>query len=259
MIMRSPQKPKIGLVVALANEMKALTGGSRAHRENGFWVARSRFENEVPLISVCSGVGLDRARRAAEWLVSQDVTILVNCGVSGGLNPNVAPGDLVIAETVIEAGIRDAARSLPTSRLIGEKARALMASHGLITHAGPIVSAREGVFTKSHKARLYHFYKAVAVDMESAAVVQAARQEGLPVLVLRAICDPADMNVSPDIFACVDSEGRLRPWFLIGKLLRHPTFITDLWQNRQTFTKAMHALKAGWGQLAADNPWEHFS
>lgn len=257
--MRSPRRPKIGLVFALANEMKALTGGTRAHRENGFWVARSRLDNAVPFISVCSGVGLERARRAAEWLISQDVTTLVNCGVSGGLNPNVAPGDLVIAETVVDASIRDAANSLPTSRLLREKALVLLAPHGVTTYCGPIVSTREGVFTKSHKARFYQSYNALAVDMESAAVVRVARRAGLPVLVLRAICDPADMNVSPDIFACVDSEGCLRPWFLIGKLLRKPSFLSDLWQNRQTFTKAMQGLKEGWRRLAAGDTWEHFS
>lgn len=248
--MRIIRKQKLGIIISLENEAHALTGRRRWHSEAGFRVIRAFLNNGVPFIGVCSGVGMDLARRAANWLATQGVTALVSCGVSGGLAPNLRTGDLIIAEKVYKEGGCQQKNAYLTSEPIRQYAHTFLAQQQMIAHCGPIVSTRKAVLTISGKARLYHHYQALAVDMESAAVAGIACKAGLPVFILRAVCDPATMSVAPDIFACVNSDGQIRPWFIIRRLLQKPAFITDLWQNQQTFSLAMRNLKLGWRLLS---------
>jgi len=199
------------------------------------------------------GVGLDPARRAVGWLTAQDVTAVICCGVSGGLAPNLKTGDLIIAETVFEENDCQRENACLTSLPIRRYAYSFLMQQQMKVHCGPIVSTHKAVLTISGKTRLYHHCQALAADMESAAIADAASKAGLLVFILRAVCDPAAMTVSPDIFACVNSDGRIRPWFIIRHLLQHPAFITDLWQNQQTFSLAMRNLKLGWRLLAEHN------
>ncbi len=243
------RKQKIGIIFSMPHEAHTLMGRWRWHSEEGFRVTRASFKNMVPFIGVCSGVGMDMARRATDWLATQGATALFCLGVSGGLAPHLNAGDLVIAETVHEEGRCRQANTYSTSQPMRHYAYTFLAQQQVV-HCGPIVSTRKAILTISGKARLYHHCQALAADMESAAVAGTASLVGLPVFILRAVCDPATMNVAPDIFACVNSDGRIRPWFIIGRLLQHPSFITDLWQNQQTYSLAMRNLKCGWRLLA---------
>jgi adenosylhomocysteine nucleosidase len=101
----------------------------------------------------CEGPGAANARRAAEALVREGVDTLVSFGVAGGLDPRLRPGDIV----------RDKIHSTAT----------------------PVVSPAQ-------KARLHKETGAVAVDMESEAVAEVAREKGVRFLAVRAIVDPAE-------------------------------------------------------------------
>ncbi len=241
---------KVGISIALPAETRALIGWRRWHSEAGRKVIRASLNGGVPFIGVHTGIGMQRARRAVGWLATQGVTAFVCCGVSGGLAPNLKTGDLVIAETVLQEGDGCKENAYLTSKPARHYAYALLAQQRMRVHCGPIVSTSEEVLTLQSKARLYQRCQALAVDMESAAVADVACLAGLPVFILRAICDPVDMVVAPDIFACVNSKGQIRPLFIMRRLLRHPAFITDLWQNQQTFALAMRNLKLGWRLLA---------
>src|SRR5262249_49142368 len=68
---------------------------------------------------------------------------------------------------------------------------------------------------------------ALAVDMESYGIGQAAAQHHLPFAVLRTIFDTADDNLALPITTCFTSDGSLQPWRLLGYLVNHP----GLWRQ----------------------------
>lgn len=63
---------------------------------------------------------------------------------------------------------------------------------GLVVHSGPIVTGEHVVFSTDKKQWLRETFKALAVEMEGAAVAQTAYLNGLPVLIVRAISDHSD-------------------------------------------------------------------
>ena len=75
----------------------------------------------------------------------------------------------------------------------------------------------------ARKAQLFGATRAVAVDMESAAVAEVAAQHGLPFLVLRVVLDTAADSLPASIAARVDPaaarSGRSRAWLLLVALL----------------------------------------
>jgi len=57
------------------------------------------------------------------------------------------------------------------------------------------------------KAGLFHTTGAIAVDLESHLVAQAAARAGRPFLILRAIADPASRSLPPAAVNGLDSDG----------------------------------------------------
>ncbi len=58
--------------------------------------------------------------------------------------------------------------------------------------AGALLAAEAVLASRAAKAAAWTATAALAVDLESGAVAQAARARGLPFAVLRAVCDPAE-------------------------------------------------------------------
>jgi adenosylhomocysteine nucleosidase len=104
----------------------------------------------------CEGPGAANARRAAARLIAEGCDVLVSFGVAGGLDPKLKVGDIV----------RDR-----------------------------IHSADAPVTSPAQKARLFRTTGAVAVDMESEAVAEVAREAGVRFAVVRAIVDPAHRSL----------------------------------------------------------------
>jgi len=129
-----------------------------------------------------TGFGPARAARRAEVLAREPFGMLAVAGVGGALDPELQPGDLVVATEVRPVpGVPGGTVSCPSAPLLaGELRRA-----GLTVHTGPVVTvsrlARGG--EREQLAR----DGAIAVDMESAPLASAA--DGRPLVVLRAVSD----------------------------------------------------------------------
>ncbi|GDY28681.1 phosphorylase family protein [Gandjariella thermophila] len=129
-------------------------------------------------VVVRAGMRGRHAGRVAHALRDRDPAALTVAGVAGALVPGPAPGDLVVPTE-----IRSAAGTVPcpSAAALAEALR----RHGLTVHTGPVVSV-DHVVHGAERARLAAT-GAVAVDMESAALVAAA--EGRPSVVVRAVVD----------------------------------------------------------------------
>ena len=229
-----------GLVVALPDEARALAG-KRWRLEDGRPVCRSIFGENREMVWVRSGIGPARARDAARWLIRQNVTGLAIMGVSGGLAPGLEPGRLVVAESVLD-GTQTGAATHPACPWCKELLEALR-HNGLDPVSGPVITMAEPVLGPQDKRRLYDTTGALAVDMESAAVVRAAAEAGRNCLVLRAICDGPDRQVPSAMLRMIDEDGRLKIPVLLKELLRRPALIGELLIMRRDFARALEALK----------------
>ncbi len=79
----------------------------------------------------------------------------------------------------------------------------------------PCSRLREPACSVAAKATLRAASGALAIDMESAAVAEAAAEAGVPFLVLRVIADPADRAIPPVALHGVAPDGSRRPWAVL--------------------------------------------
>jgi adenosylhomocysteine nucleosidase len=172
------------------------------------------------LISV-GGVGADNAAQTARALVAAGAGALLSWGVAAALDPALACGTAVLPGTVLRQG-----QQFETSRLWRE--RLLSALHGHVrVVTGALLSSEVAVGAAALKASLFRDTRAVAVDMESAAVAAVAAQHGLPFLALRVILDTARDTLPPSILRAFDPTaggraGRPRAAALLWPLLCAP-------------------------------------
>lgn len=236
----------LGLVVALAAEGRALLGPFGWIRDRGRRILRRRLPDGTGLLCARSGVGAERALSAARWLIDEGVTALAVMGVSGGLDPALGSGDLVVAETVFEYGGTASGDAWNTDAGRAGLLYATLAAEGLPVRRGAVIAATRAVLTAEGKGPLHDRSGALAVDMESAAVARAASERGLPLVVLRAVCDTADQSVPRELLDCLDGGGCVLPSVLFRNLARRPSLARDLVRTGRAFSAALASLDRAW-------------
>lgn len=238
----------LGLVFALPAESRALVGPFGWIRAGELSVRRARLPDGTGLLCARSGVGAERAASAARWLAAEGATALSIIGVSGGLDPALRPGDLVVADAVLASGGAAAGRrpADPDRSLLLYEA---LSAEGLRVRRGAVISASRPVSSSEAKRDLHDRCAALAVDMESAAVASAAAERNLPLIVLRAVCDAADQSVPDDFLVSLDEDGSVRPSVLLRRLAGRPSLVGDLVRVERGFSAALTALRCAWRVL----------
>jgi Phosphorylase superfamily len=99
-------------------------------------------------------------------------------------------------------------------------ARALRCGARRIT---ALYSAQAIVVTAVEKRRLSA--RADAVDMESWAILSESRQRGIPGVAIRAISDPADVDLPLDLNRAVSPQGELNWGGVLAAMARRPTAV----------------------------------
>lgn len=168
------------------------------------------------LTVVCSGGDAARALAWARALVDDGANALCSFGIAGGLDPALAPGDLIVGDTVVDPdGRRYAADAAWRDGLLA-----------LLTDQSPSLCAVAGsdnpVASRAGKQALHVDTNAAAVDMESHGVARAADAAGLPFAVIRAIADPAGRVLPRAALAGLGPDGEPRPIAVLGELVRRP-------------------------------------
>lgn len=112
---------------------------------------------------------------------------------------------------------------------------------GLTVHEGDLLNTEEVLTTPNAKARLAAATGAVAVDMESAAIAEAATAAGRPFVVLRVIADGAGDSLPAAVARFVDPQGNpcLRS---VLKTACKPAEWKSLWTLAQRSREAQRKL-----------------
>lgn len=128
---------------------------------------------------VRTGMGPAPARRVVHRLERRDARPAIVAGLCGGLDPALAPGDVIVAR---ELRHRGTPRVLPCADALA----AALAQHGIDARLGALTSVAR--FARNlHSLRAHLHPDVLAVDMESAWL--AALADTRPFAVLRVVVD----------------------------------------------------------------------
>lgn len=202
--------------------MSRILVAAAVRQELAPFIASLNGSDEVDLL--LTGIGRGRAFQAVENSLGRNpYAQVVSAGFAGGTRPGLRVGDLVIPSEVIQAST--GRRFTPPVRLKcfdltahpelveGERSAQDRRVEGQIAQVsrGRLVTVDQILSSPHRKEELGVRYGAVAADMETAAVAQAAVQAGVPWLAVRAILDP--MEIPLEIRSWSDAAGRLAlPW-----------------------------------------------
>ncbi len=145
----------------------------------------------------------------ARQLVADGANALVSFGLAGGLDPSLRPGAIVIPACVLSDG-----------KVYRPDTALAQRFGGLTSHT--TLAGTEIVASAAVKRHLFEATAAHTLDLESGAVAQFAENHGLPFVVVRAICDPAERDLPPAALIALDQAGAIGLVRILGSVLRDP-------------------------------------
>jgi adenosylhomocysteine nucleosidase len=168
----------------------------------------------VDLRVVLIGIGQHAAATAAAVVFRDQPDLCIASGLAGGLDETLRVADVVAPLRVRAPG----GGSIDCDASV--VARALRCGARRIT---ALYSAQAIVVTAAEKRRLSA--RADAVDMESWAILSESRQRGIPGVAIRAISDPADVDLPLDLNRAVSPHGELNWGGVLAAMARRPTAV----------------------------------
>ena len=198
----------IGIIAAMNVEMESL----RSHIENpvsknisGITFVSGTLEGKEVVTAVC-GIGKVFAALCAQTMILRyQPECIINTGVAGTLTDALTIGSIAVSSAVVQhdmdtsplgdpvgliSGINKV--ELPADRLLTGQLSACAKVMGIKTATGVIASGDQFVASAERKAFIVEHFKAIACEMEGAAVGQVCYVNKVPFCVLRAISDSAD-------------------------------------------------------------------
>lgn len=224
------EAPVIAVVAAMQQELAALVAAARAEGpvRTEAVLGRELLHGTLggaPVVLARSGVGKVAAAATAAVL-AQRVGAIIMVGTAGGLGDGVNPGDVVVADSLLQHDI-DARPLFPRWELGGltsftpdpvltallttaaddvllrpRSDRGGLAGLGITAprrHSGLIVSGDQFIATRAASDALRaDLPRALAVEMEGAALAQVCQAAGVPFAVARTVSDRADDDAHLD-------------------------------------------------------------
>lgn len=161
------------------------------------------FIDDKEVVLVCSGIGKVNAAICANTVLREfGADLIINIGIAGAMKTGLKVLDVVLSR---EVGFYDQDRVLlkyypkkeffeGDSHLLAlcERACSLIPEVRGKHHTGTIMSGDQFVNTSETKQKILDSFTPTCVEMEGAAVGQAAYMNGKPFLIIRTMSDTAD-------------------------------------------------------------------
>ena len=224
----------IGIVCALPIEIAAFLDRCQHVKKytGGDFQFRGGFYDGIRIAVVESGMGFARARRATQALIDGHAPRwLLSCGFAGALRPDIPIGSIVVADSIVDQHEQSLKIDL---HMPADPARGLF--------VGRLLTADELVRTVASKKQLGEQHSALAVDLESLAVAQVARENKTRFLAVRVISDDLSADLPPEILSVVGATGSVRFGAAIGALWKRPSAAKDMWHMREQAQSAATRL-----------------
>lgn len=206
----------IGIIGAMDEEvdrLKKVMTDVEISRKAGMDFYKGRLQGKEAVVVRC-GIGKVNAAVCTQILADDfQVDCVVNTGIAGSLNAQVAIGDIVLSSDALqhdmdatgfgyEAGVIP---RMPVSifqadqRLLDVAVAACeKVNPDVRTFVGRVVSGDQFISSKEKKTWLEKQFQGFCTEMEGGAIAQAAYLNQLPFLIIRAISDQADDSAEMD-------------------------------------------------------------
>jgi len=225
----------IGIVVALPDE-----GSSLSHRK---LTLGQCIQLTDQILLMCSGIGAENARQASQQLIDKGVTRLISWGCAAALDSQLQAGDLVIPKILHCIDHQELSIDNPW------RDHALTVLSALNPRTEKLIESTKLVAQSTDKQTLYQSTQAIALDMESVAIANIAITNNIPILVIRAIADPASMSLPQAISYALNQQGLVNLPRLLRFIACHPGEIPALAKLGLHFQQAKNKLKCVAKQL----------
>lgn len=198
----------IGIIAALKDEVRDIKNKMEAveiTQKAGMTFYKGTLFGK-PTVAVMCGVGKVNAALCAQVLVDLfAVDCIINVGVGGAVAKGLRVGDIVISKDAVQYDMDGSAFGHPRGeipnmdmtffpadeRLI-QLAKNAAANVGATALVGRVMTADLGVDSPALKKELTELFGGACVEMEGAAIGQAAYINQIPYIVIRSISDNAD-------------------------------------------------------------------
>ncbi len=233
---RSACMRRLGVIAALAGELKPLVRGWQASRfERG--AAYTRQRDGWGTVAVHGGMGREAAA-AAFLRAMQDgrLDAVVSIGWAGSLSAKAAAGTAYCVNGVIDGST-------------GER-YATEAGAETDEAALKLVTMKR-VIVRSEKQRVADDFDAQLVDMEAATVARLARVHDIPFYCYKAVSDGVDENL-PDMNPFIRRDGRMNMTGFITSAMVRPRYWPSLIRMGKNSASGAAALAQAVEQLAAE-------
>jgi len=172
--------------------------------------------------------------------IARGASGVISFGIAGGLAPDLAVGDWVVA-----SGVRDGEDVITTDRAWTQR---LLETLPNAVHAD-VVGADILRLSPSEKSDLYGQTGAAAVDMESHIAARIAAAHHIPFAACRVIIDAAHRALPPAVTVGLRSNGTPDVLAVLRSVLQRPSQIPDLMRLAFDSQVARRALRSGRRQL----------
>lgn len=209
---------KFGIIAAMPQELKILVEQLQDKVEVTV-LGRTYYQGRIgqhEVVLVQSGIGKVMSAMSVAILADRfAVDAIVNTGSAGAVADGIAIGDVVVATHLAYHDVdvtafgyaygQMAGQELyyPADQVLLEQLTGVLAEQEITSHLGLIVTGDSFIAGQDKIASIKeHFPDVLAVEMEGAAIAQAAVNTGKPFLVIRAMSDTAqgDANITFDEF-----------------------------------------------------------
>ena len=214
---------RIGLIAAMASESQALVRRIKTYHR----VAVGKYRDvafqvgDRECVLVISGMGIRKAADAARRLIeAYHPQCLLSFGIAGAVRPDLRIGDVVMAARngTLENGT--VVESQPLARLSEKSWQAVRQSldeDGIRSYSGTAITTSGSQIVLLDEALPFPI-----LEMETAGLIQVARENQVPLIVLRAISDNPQAPLPLDLAAVMDENSRLIFSRLLKELFKHP-------------------------------------
>ncbi|MBK8814359.1 MAG: phosphorylase [Methylococcaceae bacterium] len=220
-----------GIVIALPEELATLT--SKRLKKGCIETLNDK------ILIICSGAGENNARLASELLVDNGVKRLISWGCAAALDSALQSGDLVLAESCIDA--QQVGIEFDNKGWVSHVQSSI--NRQIPIYVGKLAESKHIVETTEDKTELGKATGAIALDMESTAIAKVASLNGIPFMTIRVIADTLKMNLPKSVSYALNEQGEVVLKKLLLFLFLHPSELPGLIKLGFAFNAAKKTLK----------------
>lgn len=204
-----------GIIVAMDEELSIIL--QHLHTPQCQQIAGLQFHRGFffghPVVAVVGGVGKVNAALCTQLLISHfHVDRVMNIGIAGGLDPDLRPGDVVIADTLIQHDMDVRPLGLPLGQIYRcryfdfptdapLRQQAWQAAQQLTNRQvkiGRIATGDQFIADPARAHAIHTHFQALACEMESASIAQVCALNERPFVCIRSLSDNANSGAHMD-------------------------------------------------------------